>query len=460
MNIDLDINNYNYQDLLNIFKINNGYSPENISKINDHCKLVQQNFSNDIYTFYLKAYQIVKCIYNIFNNNNNNSITNFDDNDKINFYVNKIKKIKSFEKLDDEIIINNILNINTKEPSISYKDINNKTLLNEPTYNLSGRVNPDLNGKNITNIIVDTFPNSLAPGELNSIKRITLSQNFNFNSCFRHNYYTSSSTDFQYLLPCEIKNVVSLRLASIEIPNVWYLFSHKQKNNTFSICVKLNGIIEKYNIVIHDGNYDNESLQDYLNNTFFYQSGLDNLLKYIRFSIDPFNFKTKFEIIDDMDIDCSLTFSLAFIEDINDNVMNTAGWILGFRLPNYLEISECIFSEGLFDGSSDRYIYFILNDYQYNTNSTNIVFFDKSSMEENILAKIPMINGKLSLIIDDNNNPLTKTRKYNGPVNIKKIHIKILDKFGNVIDLNNMDFSFTIEVEILYESFNFKDILA
>ena len=322
MNIDLDINNYNYQDLLNIFKINNGYSPENISKINDHCKLVQQNFSNDIYTFYLKAYQIVKCIYNIFNNNNNNnnSIINFDDNDKINFYVNKIKKIKSFEKLDDEIIINNILNINTKEPSISYKDINNKTLLNEPTYNLSGRVNPDLNGKNITNIIVDTFPNSLAPGELNSIKRITLSQNFNFNSCFRHNYYTSSSTDFQYLLPCEIKNVVSLRLASIEIPNVWYLFSHKQKNNTFSICVKLNGIIEKYNIVIHDGNYDNESLQDYLNNTFFYQSGLDNLLKYIRFSIDPFNFKTKFEIIDDMDIDCSLTFSLAFIEDINDNI--------------------------------------------------------------------------------------------------------------------------------------------
>ena len=64
------------------------------------------------------------------------------------------------------------------------------------------------------------------------------------------------------------------------------------------------------------------------------------------------------------------------------------------------------------------------------------------------------------IIIDDNNNPLTKTRKYNGPVNIKKIHIKILDKFGNIVDLNNMDFSFTIEVEILYEGFNFKDILA
>jgi hypothetical protein len=81
-------------------------------------------------------------------------------------------------------------------------------------------------------------------------------------------------------------------------------------------------------------------------------------------------------------------------------------------------------------------------------------------MEENILAKIPMVNGKLSFIISENNNPLTKIRKYNGPINLKKIHVKVLDKYGNIIDLNNMDFSFTLELEILYESFNFKDVFA
>jgi hypothetical protein len=79
-------------------------------------------------------------------------------------------------------------------------------------------------------------------------------------------------------------------------------------------------------------------------------------------------------------------------------------------------------------------------------------------MYEDILAKIPMNNGKLSLIIDDNNNPLIKKRIYNGPVNLRKISVKILDKFGNIIDLNNMDFSFTLEMEILYENFNFNDI--
>ena len=55
---------------------------------------------------------------------------------------------------------------------------------------------------------------------------------------------------------------------------------------------------------------------------------------------------------------------------------------------------------------------------------------------------------------------LTKTRKYNGPVTIKKLHIKVLDKFGTIIDLNNMDFSFTIELELLYESFNFKNVTS
>jgi hypothetical protein len=126
-------------------------------------------------------------------------------------------------------------------------------------------------------------------------------------------------------------------------------------------------------------------------------------------------------------------------------------------MPTYLNITESIISESLFDACGDRYIYFSLTDYQYNNNGTNIIGFDKSSLDEDILAKIPMTNGKLSLIIDEG-NPLTKTRKYNGPVNINKLQIKILDKFGEVIDLNNMDFSFTLELEILYESFNFKNI--
>ena len=75
------------------------------------------------------------------------------------------------------------------------------------------------------------------------------------------------------------------------------------------------------------------------------------------------------------------------------------------------------------------------------------------SINENIIAKIPLRNGKLSFTIDENDkNPLIKIRRYNGPVNINKIEIKLLDKFGDIIDLNHMDWSFSLELEILYEN--------
>ncbi len=140
------------------------------------------------------------------------------------------------------------------------------------------------------------------------------------------------------------------------------------------------------------------------------------------------------------------------------NIMYNMGWTLGFRLASYKSIVSYIESEGIFDGGGDRYIFMSVDDYQYNNNSLNIVCFDNSIMEKNILAKIPMVNGKLSMIIDDNTSPLTKTRRYNGPVNIRNLYIKILDRFGETIELNHMDYSFTLEMEILYEGFNFKDV--
>lgn len=327
--------------------------------------------------------------------------------------------------------------------------------LNEPNYNI-GRPNPNLNNRDNTNIITNVFSNKITNGDLNSIKRIVQKQNLNLNSCFRENYYASSSTNFTYTIPKEIKNVTALRLASIEIPNSWYLFSQKKNNNNFKIDVKIGNNVFTYDIFVPDGNYTNETLEYYLNHTYFYESGTETPLKYISFSIDKKDFRTSISILQN---DVQLRFSAYFINDVNQNMMNTFGWLLGFRLGKYLDIVEHIKSEGLFDGYGDRYIYFSLLDYQYNNNVSNVICFDKCLNEDGILAKIPLTNEKLSLIINEN-DPLTKTRIYNGPVNIKKIQVKLLDKFGDVIDLNNMDFSFTLEIEMLYECFNFKNVFA
>jgi hypothetical protein len=450
-NVDLDINSYNFFELLNIYHLSNDNNYENLNKIEDKLKLIKSKFSNDIYSFYLKAARLIIYIYALFEQNYILSMT---DTKSIQNYMDKIKKINEYEKYKPNEVINMIVetqvNKERSQQSIFETDVNS-------VLNTTSRLNTlDSLVHNKTNTVYNAFPNSVAPGDLNSVKRITQLINLNLNSCFRHNYYASNPCDFQYFIPSEVKNVLSMRLASIEMPNAWYLFSQLKKNNTFNICVYVCGEKKIYPIIVPDGNYDCDSLQNYLNTTYFYEAEKDNHLKYIKFSIHPHNFKTNFELT--LNHPATFSYSLQFVDDINQNIMNTMGWTLGFRLGNYLDITGTITSEGLFDAGGDRYIYMAVTDYQYNNNASNIVGFDKSMLNEDIIAKIPIVNGKLSLLIDENNNPLAKSRKYNGPVNLSKLHIKIIDKFGKVIDFNNMDYSFTLELEVLYESFNFKNV--
>lgn len=445
--LDLDLKNYDYYELLKLFKIDNNDNRTNILyKIEKQIKyLIDNKLDNYIVNFYKKAKTIIIAINDLLIKNSTVDIEPFMN--KI-YRIDKIDDISSLTAID---LLNQIKNVELEE-SIEVDNKNNDTY-----YNVNKM---DYILKNTTNPVVNVGINELTPGDLNSIKRITQLLNLNINSCFRNNYYQSNPTDFLYTLPVEIKNVSSIRLVSIEIPNSWYLFSSKKTNNVFYILVddNCNNKPKEYLIEIPDGNYNFENLEQYLNSTYFYESEIDYPLKNLKFSINPNSLKSNFEVLHE-NCNISYSFSLKFVLDPNKNIMHTAGWILGFRLANYLNINN-ITSEGLFDAGGDRYIYLSINDFQYNNNTSNIVCFDKNILNEDVIAKIPMENGKLSLIINDNNNNLAKIRRYNGPINLSKIQIKLLDQFGCVIDLNNMDFSMTIELQILYENFNFKNITS
>jgi hypothetical protein len=442
--MDINIDNYNYSDLLNVFKISNNCNLENIDKM----KLILNKIKNinqpDIINFFTKAYNI---IYSIFHLHQNNSIDKIENFQLINNYCNKIKNIKNLEnkKIDDIITIINEINMDTYANSYvkvlpttkSLESLNNRSLYN----NLE------------TNTIQNTVNNSIAPGNINAIKRLTKSLNLNMNSCFRSNYFQSNSSDFQYVLPSEIKNVVSMRLISLELPNSLYLISKYNKNNLFEIIITTNNEKLNYIIEIPDGNYKEKELEDFLNKTYFYQSENDSLLKYIKFTIDKYNNKTSIEILND-DISISLIFSTEY----NENPLITFGWLCGFRLTTYLNIQKCIISEGIFDNGSENYIYIIINDYQYNSNNLNIVGFDKSLLIENVIAKVPIKHNNYSLILKNDSSPLSQVREYNGPINISKLQFKLIDKFGTLLNFNNMDIGLTIEFEVLYESFNFNNI--
>ncbi len=271
------------------------------------------------------------------------------------------------------------------------------------------------------------------------------------NTKFRSNYYNTSSTDFNYQLPNSYSNVVSLKLDSICIPNTWYLFSSKKKNNIFFIETEgsCNGL-ELHQIIIPDGNYTIEQLENFLNSTYFYLSGNSDGLKHIKFTIHPNSLKSIFSIVGDPG--SSFKFNLKFAHTELKNISFGAGWILGFRYGEYSNVDSYVMSEGLFDGGGDRYVFFCLDDFNHCSMNPHDVCFEKYSANESVLAKIYLSDGKFAINIDDNSSSssnIVKTRRFSGPIDLSKIKVKIIDQYGDTVDLNSMDFSFSLQVCIV-----------
>lgn len=444
---DLNISNYNYPELLGIFNSKRKFTQSVITDIEDKLKIVKQKLTYEYYLFYYKAYRIIFIIHELFKKD---VIQDAENINHIEFYVNNIKKIDSFENMDISQIFD-LLQINPNNNSSSNNSNNSNNSSNNNSNNSNNSSN---NNRKLSETVINSYPYPVTFTELNKIKRVTQFKNICLNSCFRSNYYSTNPADYQYVLPSEIKNVVSMRLASIELPNSWYLYNDLNKNNRFRVEItKPDSTVTSYDIYIPEGNYDTDTITEYLNNTYFcFSTTTDVYLQQLQYTISDSDLKSVFTVIGNNPY--NLVFSIYFSEDEAINIMDTFGWKVGFRLGGYKNFNTTIVSEGMFDGLGDQYIYVSINDYQYNNNSLNMVCFDNSIMEENIIGKIPITNGKMSIIITESNS-LVKTRRYNGPVNIRNLHIKILNKFGEIVDLNHMDFSVTLEMEILYENFGF-----
>ena len=74
-----------------------------------------------------------------------------------------------------------------------------------------------------------------------------------------------------------------------------------------------------------------------------------------------------------------------------------------------------------------------------------------SILGDNILAIIPVTSNSFNICFDNGVNLLEKKREYYGPVNIQRLKIQLLNQYGEILCLNNMDFSFSLEFEIGYD---------
>ena len=296
----------------------------------------------------------------------------------------------------------------------------------------------------ITNFIqpVNTFPTETAPGVLNGLRRRTNFVSLAMNTFFR-DPKSGSPTDCFFVLSYPLKNVVSMRLLSLELPEGVYLLSNADLTNRLYIVeyagdgsTLLEGLV-----IVPEGCYCAESLAVALQNAINVQLVTDGRFAV---SIDPISFRTTI-------INSVHNFDMYFVTQQTNTYLNrNLGWILGYRNSTYLE-NNYYTSEGLFNGVPLDYMYFVLDDFNLSRSSNLIAIFNDSFIDKNILAKIPYSNWNFQVLFEGKDDVISPRRQYFGPVNIRKFGLQLINKYGQIINLNNMDFSFTLEVEMAYD---------
>ena len=399
---------------------------------------------------------------------------------------------KSLVEEKHKTLLNNIENENIDEEQ--KKEIS--TFLTECKKNLLEIIKKDSNYKLINSDFVQdmnqsiTFNNShyvikkdgsdeYHTNKINPLPKNTTSTLLNINTKFRKNFYETSATDFVLDLPEEFKNVVSITVVSVQVPNSNYTFCSSYGTNEFTVELFdlsannvattdwTNTVRETKVIKIKEGIYTGPILQDYLNTNVFSIGELkrigckyDGISRKFRFFRD-FRAEEKGGMKDTTNIKRCFNIDFRLNENKNRPIQMNMGWILGYRQQyynweeDYVDASGVNFKldqgynpEAVYDNLGSRYFILCIDDFNKNySNTLSSPFTESVFNNETAIAKVP--NNPNSVNFDD--IFYQSRRNYFGPVNIKKIKIQLLDELGRVVDLNNNDFSFSIQIEQLYD---------
>jgi hypothetical protein len=418
MNFDLTINNYNINELRDMFEL-----PENYDK-----NMIDNKES--------------KIIDNVIKDKN----------------INEDKKLKIISFLiKAKNILNEHISVNSKNEMtiVSKKNPTHKAVSNTNSLPTTELLSYDDHMVQVRT--PDGFPPdpTFSRGILNPLRKRVITRTVTIDSRFRENYYNSSATNFNVQLPMIIENVLSMQLSSIEMPTSYYVISNQYNNNFFTITVN----DESEVLVIASGNYTTSSLSLNINTQL---TNLGGNFKYVVFAV---NIGTAFGGSGQMMVGLNPNTPVGLIEKLELNFQADRfgnddrktpltlkfGWIMGFRNGIYTGNLNYV-SEAILDISGPRYFYLVVED--FNNNNNNGLFytvFNSSLLNKSILGRFPLNTSLYSLLLQNNLNVVVLKREYFGPVTIQNLQIQLLDEFGRIVDLNYMDFSFSILLTVAYD---------
>lgn len=418
-------------------------------------------------------------IFNYFKFDNNESLSSI--NSKLSEYIDKINN-SELDNLGKNEIINEITTCRKKITDhfelkpLSFNDNNNNNNIIEESNNFVIKNHYNLENQDHSKNIDVKY----SLGKVNPLFKQTYKKIINIDSLFRENEENTESTDFNIKLTNPETKVLSMKISSVEIPNQFYYLSDKLNSNTFKISVfdvsGQNNLVHK--IILPPGNYYSNQMISAVNNYF---NNIRGGLELLNFSIDSITAKTiirarsqydsgsnpKPYVSSDTKYSPNFNFKLDFsVEGLKK--YETLGWFLGFTEDTYsVNVSNTYTdlisftntrvykgyqsSESTYGNSINHYFFIYLDDFNRNFNSNTVTsIYEKSIISNNILGKINITEGHQTIVFNDGSDKIFKKREYYGPVNLDKLNIKLINKFGKVMDLNKNNFSLTLELEKLF----------
>ena len=293
----------------------------------------------------------------------------------------------------------------------------------------------------------------------------------NISSIFRKNFYTTNSNNFTFTLPNKIKNVVKMELTSLELPTSFYQISRHLENNYFWINKTNTGVNEWYFVSVPEGNYTRANIivaiNDAINSALSSTGELsitinDNNLKTI-FTHAPAALNDKINIYfnrfnEGLVTPQSTTTNEPRLYDGPNKetfLRSSLGWILGFRFAQYTNSTTYV-GEALYNSWNITHIYLVVDDFNKSI-ANHITMNDSNSIgNPNILSRLATtpIDTELSISTLDtyfDEEFSSKKRLYYGPVDIDKLQISLIDCYGRLLDLNNMDFTISLSLQYIYD---------
>jgi hypothetical protein len=289
----------------------------------------------------------------------------------------------------------------------------------------------------------------------------------NIDSRFRSDL-KQPTTDFTFKFTHPYKNLIRLRIASVEIPNMVYTFT--KNNNSFTIrAYDITNILRDVIITIEPGNYTSTDLVTTIQ-TEFITKLRDPYGIFMTIDLNLNNGKITLThngvatypvtSVSPAPTASGKPFVLIFATFEKYKKRPSAfglGYNLGYRCPIYkVTNSEVVGSppiteysliaEGCIDVVGDTYMFLNVNDLHTVEQTTYGTYLQT-------LAKIIIRDEKFGVIYDDGSSFLANEIIFPAPTDLKILNVQLLDPYGDVIDLNCMNFSFSIEItEVLNTS--------